>query len=381
MEAVQSFDSQQKIIDANKTTDSDIYGFAEKSGDMEVSVLFVRGGRVSSYRKWSFVKPQHSPSELLTEVITQYYIQNLIPEEILLPFEIQDQSSIEDYLKGREKKVRLSVPKKGRKKKMVDMACKNASLSLKQSMEKRGQAENLLKGLQEKLHLRHFPGRIECFDISHFQGSSTVASQVVFVNGEPEKESYRKYHIKEVSGPDDFKSMYEVLSRRFTSKNQKELPNLLVVDGGQGQLSQALLVLQELSLEGAFDVVGLAKSRVQDSAQERNLERSDERVFLPNRKNPVHLKSGDPSCHLMERVRDEAHRFAITFHRSQQKKRLLKSGLDDIEGIGPKKKKALLKVFGSVRGISEASLEELQEVKGVDEVMARKLKESLKLTP
>jgi excinuclease ABC subunit C len=207
--------------------------------------------------------------------------------------------------------------------------------------------EGDLEDVRRRLDLRKYPHRIECYDISHFQGEGTVASRVVFIDGKPDKQLYRHYHVKEVSGPDDFKSLREVLERRFL--NDRAVPDLVLIDGGKGQLGAALEALAELGL-GDQPVASLAKK--------------EEVIFLPGRDLPVALERSSPVLQLVQRVRDEAHRFAIGFHRQARSKRTLRSELDEIPGVGPAKRRRLLSAFGSLRGVRGATEAELATVVG-----------------
>ena len=218
----------------------------------------------------------------------------------------------------------------------------------------------MLEELRVKLHLRNTPKRIECYDISNLQGSMVVGSQATFDEGEPHKELYRRYRIRTVDGQDDFASMYEVLSRRLKrAVAENEYPDLWVIDGGKGQLNVALEVLREFKLLDQIDVISLAKQHVLNDPRERAVVKSEERVFLPNRKDPIVLPQNSTALFLLVRIRDEAHRFAITYNRELRRRARLRSVLDDIEGIGPVRRRALLRHFGSLRRIRAASAEEI----------------------
>jgi excinuclease ABC subunit C len=231
------------------------------------------------------------------------------------------------------------------------------------------------------LRLKRYPQRIECFDISTIHGAHAVGSMVTFIDGEPDKNFYRHFRIKtidESSGGDDFGMMLEVLKRRFSrGKEGADLPDLIVVDGGRGQLAMALTAMAELGIDGV-DAVGLAKMRVQAAARSSDIERLEERVFLPGQSNPIVLKRNSNALFLLQRVRDEAHRFAITHHRKLRSKRTLYSALDRIPGVGGARKRALLRAFGSVKRIEQASIEELLEVPSMNERVARSIVQALR---
>jgi len=225
--------------------------------------------------------------------------------------------------------------------------------------------------IQSKLHLSKLPQRIECFDISHFQGTETVASQVVFEDGRPSKDHYRRYIINTVDGIDDFKSMYEVLSRRFKHTEYDE-PDLIVVDGGKGQLTQAVRILQEIG-KTHIPVVGLAKARTESDFKAQEVNSTEERFFVPGRANAITFKSHSEALHILTGLRDEAHRFAITFHRKRREERSLSSELDFIPGLGEKRKIILLKKYDSIEAIKQADIEELSQLKSFNRILAERV--------
>jgi excinuclease ABC subunit C len=252
----------------------------------------------------------------------------------------------------------VQVPQRGRKRELVRMASDNAAQSLREHLLSRKSKERILARLQEELGLMNLPQRIEAFDISTIQGTESVASMVSFENNMPDKRNYKKFKIRTVQGQDDFASMAEVIRRRYArAKEEGILPDLILIDGGKGQLNAALDALKELQIEGP-DVIGLAKAR----SGEEGADREFERVFLPGVEEPVILDPTSSVTHLVARARDEAHRFAITYHRKLREKRAVHSELDDIPGIGAVRKKALLRHFGSVEKIRQASAEELAAV-------------------
>jgi excinuclease ABC subunit C len=242
----------------------------------------------------------------------------------------------------------------------------------------------MLRELQTHLRLKRYPQRIECFDISMIHGAHAVGSMVTFIDGEPDKNLYRHFRIRTIdaaSGGDDFGMMLEMLKRRFTrGKEEADLPDLIVVDGGKGQLAMALTAMAEIGIEGV-EAVGLAKMRVQSAPRSSEIERSEERVFLPGQSNPVTLKRNSNALFLLQRVRDEAHRFAITHHRKLRSKQTLYSALDRIPGVGGVRKRALLRAFGSVKRIEAATLEELLQVPSMNEKIAQEILQTLRRAP
>jgi excinuclease ABC subunit C len=236
----------------------------------------------------------------------------------------------------------------------------------------------MLEELRTKLHLRNTPKRIECYDISNLQGSMVVGSQATFDEGEPRKDLYRRYRIRSVEGQDDFASLYEVLKRRLErALRENEYPDLWVIDGGKGQLNVALAVLRECNLFDQIDCVSLAKQHVLNDRRQKEVSKSEERVFLPNRKDPIVLAKNSTALFLLVRIRDEAHRFAITYNRELRRRARLRSMLDDIEGVGPVRRRAMLRHFGSLKRIREASVDEIAEVKGLNHEIAARVRRHL----
>jgi excinuclease ABC subunit C len=313
--------------------------------------------------------------------LTQFYQgERYVPDEILLPVLLEDAEVRADYLSERKgKRVEVLWPQRGDKVRLVQMAGENARLTFQERQDAGDKHERMMQELKSRLHLRNAPKRIECFDIATIQGRYTVASMVTFDEGEPDKARYRRFRVKTVEGTDDFGSMYEVLKRRFErAKGASDYPDLLVVDGGMGQLNVALAVLRELEIDG-IDAVGLAKMRTERAPMEAEVKHSEERVFLPNRKNPVVLRRNSNALWVLQRVRDEAHRFANTYHQELRKRETIRSLLDGIAGVGPARRRRLLRFFGSVKRIREASEEEIATVPGVSPALARQIKQALAL--
>jgi excinuclease ABC subunit C len=294
----------------------------------------------------------------------------IVPEEILLPLEVQDREVFEAWLtEKRGARAGMFVPQRGRKRELVQMASDNAAQSLREHLLSRRSKERILMRLQEELGLRNLPRRIEAFDVSTIQGTESVASMVSFEDNLPDKRNYKKFKIKTVSGQDDFASMAEVIRRRYGSaKEEGTLPDLILIDGGKGQLNATLDVLRDLGIEEP-DVIGLAKARSGEEGSDREFER----VFLPGVEEPLILDPTSSTTHLVARARDEAHRFAITYHRKLREKRAIHSELDDVPGIGEVRKKALLRHFGSVEKVKQATSVELAAVKGMTTKAAQEI--------
>jgi len=360
--------------------DQDIFGLYREGGFIEAIVLMVRRGKLTSTQSWSFEDLEFSDEDILADLLTQFYSGGrYLPDEVLLPVELEDAEVRAELLSERRgKKVTLAVPRRGEKTRLLEMANENARQSFASRRDSEKTRERMLEELRVRLRLRNTPKRIECYDISNLQGSMVVASQVVFDEGLARKDLYRRYRIRTVQGQDDFASMSEVLTRRLTRAIQEQdYPDLIIVDGGKGQLNMALLVLREMGLADQIDTIGLAKQHVLNGPRQRQVVKSEERVFIPNRKDPVVLKQNSNALFLLVRIRDEAHRFAITYNRELRLRARLRTILADIEGIGPVKARALLRYFGSLKRIRAASAEELAQVKGINRDLAAAVRRDL----
>lgn len=379
MYAVKSILEKQAVINDSSDKDTDALGFYGDERGVLIETVHVRSGRVLGTRPFFFsnINPKSESEDVrdwLVDFLNQYYDDNIIPDEVLLPVDIGADLSrlMEDVLFERSSnkvKVRFGSDVKGSQ--LVEMASENAKSHFEKYVSK---SEEKLRGLDEiqtKLTLPERPRRIECFDISHFQGSETVASQVVFEDGVPAKEHYRRYKIKSHTDNNDFASMYEVLSRRFKHEEYDE-PQLIVVDGGKGQLSQAVRILTELNKKH-IPVVGLAKARTESDFQSPIVDSSEERFFIPGRSNPVTFKSNSEAFYILTGIRDEAHRFAITFHRKLRENSTLESELDYVVGLGEKRKRILLQNFSSVQDLKEADPEEIAKLKTFNRVLAERI--------
>ncbi len=375
----------RKSIEKQKVTDygggnQDVIGIHRAGGDVEVVLLFIRQGQLIGRRsyplEWTF-----DWQELLSGFLQQYYSREvIIPDQLLLPEPLENAELLADWLsEKRGKKVQLLAPQRGEKFRLCRLAQRNAREAFRQRGSRREARAQLLEELQGKFHLPVLPRRIECFDISNVQGTHAVGSMAVVVDAEPATAEYRRFKIKTVVGPDDYASLAEVLRRRLQRGiEEQNLPQLIMIDGGKGQLGVLSAVLDEFGLQGRVGAVGIAKSRVVANVRGQAVEKSEERFFLPGRKNPVSFRSGAATLFLLERLRDEAHRFAISYHRKLRSKAGLRSSLENISGVGPARRKSLLKYFGSLKRVQEASLSDLQQVPGLPSRLAEIIYHSLK---
>jgi excinuclease ABC subunit C len=371
--AIEHVLERQKIV-SGKGQNADVIAVEQSAGgDAVVQVAFVRNGKIlgSEHFLMTGTRVEDAPGDVLTSFVSQFYEDAaVVPPELVLQHDLSDNDMLSPWLDERRGgKVRLTVPQRGEKRALVDMVAKSAHENLEQTrlrwLNDEQRMTAALTELSDALDLPALPRRIECFDISTLQGTNSVASMVVFENGKPKKSDYRRFTIKDVAGQNDFASMHEVVTRRFRrlatepdTEAWARQPDLVIIDGGKGQLNSAMDALRTLEIEVA--IVGLAKE--------------NEELFLPGRSNPVILDRESQALYLVQRVRDEAHRFAVTFHRQKRAKTQIKSALDDLPGVGPKRKKALIAAFGSVKRIREASEEQIAQVEGISPALARQIK-------
>lgn len=341
--------------------DADALAIFRQAEEVILVKLMVRGGKLLGSRHFNFANIVEDDPELLATFLLQHYKMNEIPQEILLPIELQEAETITEILLAeKSKKLRIYCPKRGNKFALIEMALVNAEATFHKEKDLEAIREKTLLEMQEQLHLVHYPKRIECFDNSNISGTEPVAALVVFTEGMKDKTRYRKYKVKTVTSPDDYATMYEILKRRYQkAQEENDLPDLVIVDGGKGQLNVALKVFAELNIV-TVDVIALAKEQGRHDKGS-----TAEQIFLPNIKDPILLKRNSPILFLLQQIRDEAHRFAITFHRQRRNKQTLHTALLDIPGIGPAKSKMLLRHFGSLKKLKLATVEELQQVKGL----------------
>ncbi len=382
LRAIEKTQERQQVV-AHGGGDQDIFGVYREGGFIEAQVLFVRQGKLTGNQAYRLDDVELPDEELVRALVTQFYQgERYVPDEVVLPVELEDQAVRIEYLSERKgRRVEILRPQRGDRVRLLEMARDNAEQSFRERQDGEHQYERISDELRRKLHLRGAPKRIECVDISTLQGGTAVGSLVVFDQGRSDKDGYRRFRIKQVAGQDDFAMMLEVLRRRFASAQRDgAYPDLLVVDGGIGQLNVALAVLRELGID-QVDAVGLAKMRVVRAAREATIERSDERVFLPGRVNPVVLRRNSHALFLLQRLRDEAHRFAITYHRELRGKERLTSALDAIPGVGAERRRRLLRAFGSVRRMRAASVEEFAAVPGIAVGLAETIHAALARLP
>jgi excinuclease ABC subunit C len=406
LQAVERSLEKQRVLMADRA-DRDVVGLWREGPDVVVQVLSMRAGKLQDSRSHPFREQEFPDEELLSSFLSLYYEQNPAPEEILVPVEPVAALALEGVLgERRGKRVRILTPQRGAKADLLEVATRNAEQGFKTWHEKDELREKSLAALVRALHLAKPPRWMECYDISTFQGALAVGSGVSMKDGEPDKANYRRYKVKGVAGQDDFAMLHEVITRRLRrALGDGQFPDLLVIDGGKGQLHAALAAAKDLGIATSpvagipgtpfVEMVGLAKSRLVDPAAlgtarvvgrrarprgrgeaiadaaeagDRGfvgeLARSPERVFLPGRKDPMVLRQNSAELFLLARLRDEAHRFAITFHRKLRRERNFQSVLEEIPGIGEGRKRALLRHFGALRRVKEATVEEIAQVEG-----------------
>jgi len=391
LKAIQSIIERQKVVFATDYKDSDVLAMARSDGEACVQIFFIRGGKLIG-REYFILEGTEdtADTEVMSQFVKQFYTEAAnIPQQVMLPqeIEIEEARIISQWMRSKRggEKVEFFVPKEGQPHELVQMAAENATETLA-SLRAQWQAdshkqEQALADLQSALQLPAPPNRIECYDVSHTQGVATVGAMVVFEQGVPAKNLYRRFNIDSTSigAPDDFASMEEMLTRRFRRWQGSQevesapgskpdasfsfLPDLIIIDGGKGQLGRVVDVLEKFDLFGKVPVVGLAKQQ--------------EEIFFPHKSDSLMLPRHSQGLYLVQRIRDEAHRFGITAHRKKRTKLGMASQLDSIPGIGPVRRKALLKHFGSVDKIKDASLEELTAVQGVTKSAAESIKTHL----
>src|SRR6266540_2158422 len=405
LRAVERSLEKQRVLMADRA-DRDVVGLWREGPDLVVQVLSMRAGKLQDSRSYPFREQEFPDEEILSSFLSLYYEQNAAPDEVLVPIEPAAVEALADVLgERRGKRVRILTPQRGAKADLLEVAARNAEQGFRSWHEKDERREKALEALVRTLHLARPPRWIECYDISTFQGAVAVGSGVSMKDGEPDKANYRRYKVKGVAGQDDFAMLHEVITRRLRRGiAEGQFPDLVVIDGGKGQLGAALAAAKDVGVStspltgipGApfVEMVGLAKSRLVDAAAlgttrvvgrrarrgraealadaaegaERGfvseLARSPERVFLPGRKDPVVLRQNSAELFLLARLRDEAHRFAITFHRKLRHERNFQSVLEEIPGVGEGRKRALLRHFGSLRRVKDATPEQIAEVEG-----------------
>jgi len=371
-------DAIEKVIEGQRIAitlqgEKDIIGLAQDETLAYVQLFSIRNNKLVGQDHFIMEGTQgDSPGQIMTSFVKQYYASaSYIPPLILLQHPVDEPAVISAWLaQQRRGKVELQVPQRGAKKKLVETVAENAARGLELAQVKEMNAEVISSGLQElknRLRLSKMPRRIECYDVSNIQGTLAVASMVVLEKGWPKPANYRRFRIKTVTGADDYAMIQETLRRRFKRGLTREgawgiIPDLVLIDGGRGQLNAALKARQESEL---------------DSIPMASLAKENEEVFIPGDPQPVCIAKDSPALHILQRARDEAHRFAISYHQKLRRKQFVSSTLDTIPGIGPKRKSALLRRFGSIQAIKEASPEELSQTEGITLALARKVKEQV----
>ncbi|MFC1920742.1 excinuclease ABC subunit UvrC, partial [Chloroflexota bacterium] len=382
--------SIERVIEGQKITarvkgEQDVIAFVTEGDRAYVQVFFIRSGKLIG--RDSFIlqgTSSEEPEKIMTGFLKQFYgSASYIPPLLLVQHPIEDKPVIESWLQSkRGSSVSIQIPHRGNKKQLVDIVAENAEQGLRQLKIKQPDSSGktlteALNEIKEKLRLPQTPLRMECYDISNIQGKAAVGSMVVFDKGKPKPAHYRRFKINTVTGADDYAMLQEVLRRRFKRFNQQNddtssqgtwaiQPDLILIDGGKGQLNSALEAMKETGAD-SIPVAGLAKE--------------NEELFIPGQKNPIILPATSPGLQLLQRLRDEAHRFAISYHQRLRRRQAFKSPLDSIPGIGPRRKRALIKQFGSAKVIREASIEELTATEGITRELAKKIKEHLDITP
>ncbi len=370
MQSVKNYASKQRV-EIGDFEDRDVLAMASERDDCAVVVLRLRNGKIIGREHFYLTGVEEkAESAILEEFVKQYYMKvDFVPRELLLPVLPENKETLEDWLTSRSaRKVYFKQPKIGEKKKLQRLAEKNAQLLLGElQVQKKKRADFIPKTvatLQEELQMEAPPRRIEAFDISHIGGTSMVASMVSFVDGQPRKNEYRRFKIRTVEGSDDFAGMREVVQRRYRRvlEEQFPVPDLILIDGGKGQLNAAVEMLNDLDMP-PVTIIGLAKRL--------------EEVYIPQQSDPIFIAKSSPGLILLQRIRDEAHRFAVTYHRKLRGKSMVVSGLDEIEGVGKIRKQRLMQRFGSVNKLKQATVQEIAEVKGVSESLAITIKQQL----
>ena len=352
---------EKQRIHSMTFVDRDVFGYYLVRNEVYIEVMFIRSGNMEDVASYHFPTNHNTIEEVFRSFLNQFYSQTrFIPSEVIIPVESADAKLLEEWLtENKGKKVEVIHPQRGDKVRLVEMAQKNAENAYLVSRTHEEDFARTLKTLKETLKLRQIPERIECFDISNIFGKQAVGSMVTFEQGKPNKSKYKRFKIKTVGQIDDYAMMHEVLTRRYKrAVEEGDLPNLIMVDGGKGQLGVALKVFEELAI-GNVGLIALAKGRKESDVLG---EKIGEQIFVPYMSDPIILSPSSPELLFLDKVRDEAHRFAITYHRKLRDKEYYKSPLDEIPGIGIARKKKLIRCFGSIEGIRNATVKQLIDI-------------------
>lgn len=357
--------------------DRDVFGYYKEGKDVFIQAMFIRSGNLEDVASYNFSSGYNTAEEVFCAFLNQFYsYTRFIPKEIIIPIKTEDAQVLEDWLSDlKGEKVSVVFPRRGDKLSLVKLAQKNAENAFRARHITKEDQRQALNSIKERLQLMNFPERVECFDISNIGGKQAVGSMVTFRNGVPDKSGYKRFKIKTVFQSDDFAMMQEVLTRRYTRGiKEDDLPDLTMLDGGKGQLGVAVKVFRELGVEGV-DVIALAKGKIPPSPPllkggKRGIAKPSslpERIYIKGKAASIILPPDSSELLLLERIRDEAHRFAITYHKKLRHKQYYESPLDKIPGVGVVRKKTLMRHFGNVDNIRQASIEKLKEVKNISE--------------
>lgn len=370
MQSLRQVQAKQFVSDF-AVNDADVIAVAELMGEHCVNLVMIRGGRHLGDKSF-FPKNAHGAElqDTMQAFLEQYYVSQNMPPLIIVGVPIETEALEEVFTQQAGRKVKINSNAIGDKRVWLKMAETNADLALQQRAAQHSNQQARLNALREALDLSETTERIECFDISHTMGEATVASCVVFDKGQMQNSEYRRYNITGITPGDDYAAMRDALTRRYkkVAAGEGKLPDLVFIDGGKGQLGVAVEVMQEVGLPDIL-LVGIAKGEERKPGLEQ--------MFFPNRDTPIGLKKDNPGLHLLQQIRDEAHRFAITGHRARRGKARMHSSLEDIEGIGAKRRKALLVRFGGLDGVKNASVDELAQVEGISQMLAEKIYQEL----
>ena len=376
IQAMRRIFERQMVLEV-QGKDQDVFNLFREADATGVQVLFIRNGRLLGTDFFFFEdSSEASDDNLLGQVLHRIYMPegSIVPREILLPFEYSDRKMLEDALNKKSRhRVHVGCPRKGRKKDLVSMAYSNAKVNLSEKRIRYVKNKDILKHVKYEIKLDRLPEVVEAFDISHLSGTMTVASMVCWKNNSPSNQDYRKFKIRGITGPDDFAGMKEVLTRHYkrTLIEGGSLPDMILIDGGKGQINIAAKVLEKLGILNKVDLIGLAKGRSErKSGRSRGKNIDYEYVVKPNQKNEIRMRRNSDVLYFLQNIRDESHRFAIEFQRKLKRKHTLHSKIDDVPGIGPKRKRLLLNHFGSLTGLKQASTEEILQVPGIPEKLA-----------
>ncbi len=364
---------------SSRGEDRDVFALYREERLAALSVIKVRAGRVAESKNFTFTDVEVADEEVLESALLQYYEKGReIPEEVILPIELPNASMLKEALVAkREAAIELTVPERGIKARLLDLALVNAREHFVATFDSETRYKELARKLSLKLKLRQIPRRIECVDISNLQGSDIVGALVSFFDGVPDKTSYRKYKISHEGKPDDFAAINEVVGRRLErGKAEEGLPDLLLIDGGPGQLAMALEARDALGVE--LEIISIAKMRTESDVRSNEINKKPERIYIEGVKEPIELDEADDVTQFLQRIRDEVHRFVITFHRNTRAGRVFRSQLDDIPGVGPERRARLLKHFSSTARIEQASVEEIAKMGRMPVSLAERILERIK---